>query len=124
MKTNHKLWAASYYDRATYPSWWQKDWGPYVELWVMEDADDVRLYMTKQHIIHRVNEDMHGREPLWHVWNLRTDKHVYCGASRAEAYMIYKKQVMQEYGFMRDISGDWWQHEYTLMFVPSDKEGQ
>lgn len=95
-KTNHAVWSASFYDETTYPSWWKKNWGIPIELWLIESAGHVRLYITKERIIHKVNEDMRGRLPIYHVWNLRTDRHVFCGQNQQEAYTVYQQEIEKE----------------------------
>ena len=95
-KTNFECWSHSFFDETTYPLWWKKEYGPHIELWLMKRSGNVRLYMTKEHIIHKINEDIYGRLPVWHVWNLRTDKCVFSGQRQREAYAMYRKEVEKE----------------------------
>ncbi|MBR3739471.1 MAG: hypothetical protein IKN04_03315 [Clostridia bacterium] len=95
-KSSFEIWASSFYDKTTFPSSWNNNMGLPIELWFIEKTDKVSLYYSKHHIIHRVNEDMYGGLPIWHVWNLRTDKHVYCGQNQQEAYTVYQQEIEKE----------------------------
>ena len=52
------------------------------------DVCSVYLFQTKSVVRHQVNEDMHGRAPLYHLWV--NDKEVYCGPNMQEAYSMYR----------------------------------
>lgn len=51
----------------------------------------VYLFQTKDVIRHGVNEDFHGRAPLYHVWV--DDKEVYCGPDMRCAYDLYRASL-------------------------------
>ncbi len=95
-KTNFEIWVQSFQDETTFPSNWRCEWGQSIELWPIEKKMGVELYYTKTHIIHRVNEDMLGRAPIWHVWNRYTDKHIYCGSNQKQAYYHFYQQIAEE----------------------------
>ena len=58
-----------------------------VQLYPLEKCA-VYLFQTKDVIHHGVNEDMHGRMPIYHVWV--NDKETYCGQSLQMAYTVYR----------------------------------
>lgn len=93
MKTLFELWAASFYDRTTWPSDWNAEWGPPVELWQLEQNGTVRLYLTKTHIVGRVNENPQGPGPIYHVWDTGDDRWLYCGPNMNDAYNIYYASI-------------------------------
>lgn len=70
---------------------WAESFKPPYELWRIEyDVQtDTAIYLSKAHITTGVNEDIHGRNPLWHVW--RGDDWVYCGQSINESYAAYDR---------------------------------
>lgn len=99
-KTNFDIWVQSFQDETTYPSKWRCEWGRPTELWPMEKKMDVELFYTKAHIVHKINEDILGRAPIWHVWNRRADKQIYCGTSQEQAYSIFRQEVYKEAGLL------------------------
>lgn len=62
-------------------------------LWQLEHTSNGKLclYVSKPKIIsgRNGNEDLHGRNPVYHVWD--GDKWLYCGQSERAAYDIYEK---------------------------------
>ena len=84
-RPNRDLWAKSFYSIKPGK----------VELWRIACTDDafVALYMSKDHIKAGIggNEDMLGRNPVWHVWV--DDERIYCGQSEQTAYKKYHNAV-------------------------------
>lgn len=95
-RTNFEIWTSSFYNEAMFPPSWNKSWGLPTELWLIEKAGDISLYYSKPHILHQVNEDMRGRAPVWHVWNIKKDQNIYCGQSQQTAYSIYQQEIKNE----------------------------
>lgn len=79
---DRELWAKSYYTVDTK-----------AQLWLLEHTPDERLclYVSKDKITSgpNGNEDMLGRNPVYHVWN--GNEWLYCGQSQRAAYDIYEK---------------------------------
>ena len=63
-----------------------------VSLYPLEKCS-VFLFQTKD-VIHGGpggNEDMHGRLPVYHVWE--NDREIYCGQNMRLAYQVYRKAL-------------------------------
>lgn len=79
---DRELWAKSYFHENSV-----------TQLWMLEHTSDYRLclYVSKDKITSgpKGNEDMLGRNPVYHVWD--GNEWLYCGQSQRAAYDIYEK---------------------------------